>query len=92
MGNLDINWKLFGAYLAGWILTACALSKGTKIVGYVSYVTATAPYLIMVALFAYAVSLPGAKEGMDFYLLKPNLAKIYDFNVSVLYSSFKQFF
>uniref|UniRef100_A0A914Z7V8 Uncharacterized protein n=1 Tax=Panagrolaimus superbus TaxID=310955 RepID=A0A914Z7V8_9BILA len=77
--NLDgINWPVFGALIFVWILTALALSKGVKLIGKLAYFTATIPYIIIAILFVRSVTLPGAKQGLDFYLLKIDISKIYD--------------
>ncbi|CAD5228222.1 unnamed protein product [Bursaphelenchus okinawaensis] len=80
VGTYGMNWKLFGAYSAAWLMTASALSKGTKIIGYLSYLTATLPYIIMLILFMRAVWLDGAYEGMKYYILEPDLNVIYNPN------------
>ncbi|CAD5211986.1 unnamed protein product [Bursaphelenchus xylophilus] len=80
LGAFGMNWKLLGSYSVAWLLTAAALSKGTKIIGYLSYATATLPYLIMLILFGRAVFLDGAYEGMKYYILEPDLSVVYNPN------------
>lgn len=82
MGSLALNWKMVGAYAAAWLLTFAGLAKGTRVIGWLSYVTATAPYLIMLVLFGRAVFLQDAYEGMRFYLLEPDMSAVYSPQVS----------
>ena len=44
------------------------------------YFTATIPYIIMTILLVRALTLPGAWEGVKYYL-KPNWSKLYDLQV-----------
>ncbi|KAK2570433.1 Sodium- and chloride-dependent GABA transporter 1 [Acropora cervicornis] len=39
------------------------------LVAWVAYVTATAPFFVLVTLFIRGITLPGAKDGVEFYLL-----------------------
>ncbi|KAH7680470.1 CRE-SNF-5 protein, partial [Aphelenchoides avenae] len=69
-----VNVKLVIAYAVAWIITAVVLCKGVKLIGKVAYVTATVPYIIVAILFVRSVTLDGARDGMDFYILKPNMS------------------
>ncbi len=44
------------------------------------YVTATSPYILMIILLVRGVTLPGSREGVEFYL-KPDAEKLKDINV-----------
>ncbi|CAJ0580424.1 unnamed protein product, partial [Mesorhabditis spiculigera] len=59
-----------------WILEIAIMWKGVSVLGYASYLTATLPYIIMVILFFRGVTLPGAKDGVSFYLLEPKMEKL----------------
>ena len=49
------------------------------------YLTATAPYVILVILFFRGVTLPGAKDGLVFYLV-PSWERLADPKVQLLTS------
>ncbi|KAI6229062.1 Snf-9 [Aphelenchoides fujianensis] len=80
--NLDdlggLNWKLVISYFLAWLITAVSLCKGVKIIGRLSYFTATVPYVIVLILFIRGITLPGSDVGMDFYLLKPDFSRVLD--------------
>uniref|UniRef100_A0A914CKV7 Uncharacterized protein n=1 Tax=Acrobeloides nanus TaxID=290746 RepID=A0A914CKV7_9BILA len=78
MDNLDgLNFKLVIGYFIAWTITALVLMKGVKMIGRVSFFTATIPYLISVILFVRSITLPGAQMGLDFYLLKPDMSYVW---------------
>uniref|UniRef100_A0A1I7SNH9 Sodium:proton antiporter n=2 Tax=Bursaphelenchus xylophilus TaxID=6326 RepID=A0A1I7SNH9_BURXY len=72
------NFKVVVALAIAWILTALVLLKGVKMMGKIAPYSATIPYVIIVMLFIRGVTLDGAKIGMDYYILKPNMTVIYD--------------
>ena len=76
-----LNPKVVIALAVAWIMTALVLVKGVKMIGKISGFTATVPYIIIVILFARGITLDGARIGMDFYLLKPNMSVIWDADV-----------
>uniref|UniRef100_A0A915D528 Uncharacterized protein n=1 Tax=Ditylenchus dipsaci TaxID=166011 RepID=A0A915D528_9BILA len=73
-----LNPKVVIALAVAWILTGLVLVKGVKMIGKISGFTATVPYVIIVILFIRGVTLDGARIGMDFYLLKPDMSVIWD--------------
>uniref|UniRef100_A0A914I652 Uncharacterized protein n=1 Tax=Globodera rostochiensis TaxID=31243 RepID=A0A914I652_GLORO len=77
-GPGGLNWKAAAALCAAWIITALVLVKGVKMMGKVSYFTATVPYAIIVVLFIRGITLDGAQLGLDFYLFKPDFSVILD--------------
>jgi SNF family Na+-dependent transporter len=54
------------------------LCKGVKIIGKLSYITATVPYIFCLFLFLRSITLEGAMIGMDFYLFKPDFSIVFD--------------
>lgn len=59
-----------------WVLVFFALFKGIKVTGKVVYFTATFPYVVLTILLIRGVTLPGAIDGIKFYLLQPDLSKL----------------
>ncbi|KAJ8298201.1 hypothetical protein KUTeg_024732 [Tegillarca granosa] len=77
-----IKWDLALTLLFAWVVVYLCICKGIKSSGRVMYVTATSPYLFMLALLIRNSLLPGAGDGVLFYL-KPDLAKLSDMEVWV---------
>ncbi|BFZ12980.1 hypothetical protein BsWGS_16019 [Bradybaena similaris] len=63
-----VKWQLALCTLLTFILLYFCLWKGVKSTGKVVYVTATLPYLIMTILLIRGVLLPGADEGIRYFI------------------------
>ncbi|KAL1140832.1 hypothetical protein AAG570_000760 [Ranatra chinensis] len=63
-----IKWSLALCVLAVFILVYFSLWKGVKSTGKAVWVTALAPYVVLFILLIRGVTLPGATEGIRYYL------------------------
>ncbi|KAL7076769.1 hypothetical protein ACQ4LE_003942, partial [Meloidogyne hapla] len=73
-----INLKVALALAIAWLLTGLVLVKGVKMMGKISYFTATIPYVIIVILFIRGITLDGASIGLDYYIFHPDFSVILD--------------
>lgn len=78
-GGIDepgtVRWPIALCLLAVWVMCYFCIWKGIKWTGKVVYVTALFPYVLMTILLVRGVTLPGALDGIKFYLL-PDFNKI----------------
>ncbi|XP_069045665.1 sodium- and chloride-dependent creatine transporter 1 isoform X3 [Lepisosteus oculatus] len=78
-GGLDepgqINGQMTLCLLATWVIVYFCVWKGVKSAGKVVYFTALFPYLVLVVLLAHGVTLPGALDGIIYYL-RPDWSKL----------------
>ena len=65
-----------------WTIVFTALLKGVKSFGKAVYFTALFPYLILTILLCRGLGLPGAVEGILFYI-KPRWEKLWEVQVGV---------
>ncbi|MFH1578452.1 MAG: sodium-dependent transporter [Candidatus Omnitrophota bacterium] len=75
-----ISAEIIFALLFIWLLVYFSVWKGVKSVGKVVLVTMPLPIILLIALLIRGITLPGASEGIIFYL-KPNFAALLDFDV-----------
>ncbi|KFB53954.1 AGAP010865-PA-like protein [Anopheles sinensis] len=75
IGMPDVRLTLF--LILSWSLVLLTLIKGVKSSGKASYFLALFPYVVMTVLLIRACTLPGAIDGIV-YFLKPQWDKIYD--------------
>ncbi|BFZ23756.1 hypothetical protein BsWGS_26795 [Bradybaena similaris] len=78
MGGL--RWQLLLCLLAAWVVVFLCLIKGIHSLGKVVYVAATLPYFILTCLLIRGCLLPGAREGLHFYMV-PDWSKLAEFEV-----------
>ncbi|XP_007520620.1 sodium-dependent dopamine transporter [Erinaceus europaeus] len=62
------DWQLTGCLVVVIVLLYFSLWKGVKTSGKVVWVTATLPYVVLLALLLRGVTLPGALDGIRAYL------------------------
>uniref|UniRef100_A0A673BRA1 Transporter n=1 Tax=Sphaeramia orbicularis TaxID=375764 RepID=A0A673BRA1_9TELE len=73
----SIRWEILLCLIVVWIACYFCIWKGVKSTGKVVYFTATFPYAMLLILLIRGLSLPGASEGLLFYLL-PDIARLID--------------
>lgn len=84
-GHFDfggIQLPIIIALVVSWILIVGAIWKGAKTVSKVVYVTVFVPWLLLIAFVIRGVTLPGAMDGLKFYLT-PHFEKLLDPSVWV---------
>ncbi|XP_049608881.1 sodium- and chloride-dependent GABA transporter 2 isoform X1 [Syngnathus scovelli] len=72
-----ISWKLALCLALVWFVCYFCVWKGIKSTGKVVYLTATFPYVMLFVLLVRGVTLPGAAQGIIYYL-KPNHTRLAD--------------
>ncbi|KAM3585316.1 uncharacterized protein V6R79_013984 [Siganus canaliculatus] len=72
-----VNWKLALCLAIIWLVCYFCVWKGVKSTGKVVYLTATFPYVMLLVLLVRGVTLPGASQGIIYYL-KPNHTRLAD--------------
>lgn len=74
--NQGLQWELVGLLLLAWLIVYFALWKGITKARKFVYFCALSPYLLLSILFVRGMTLPGALEGVKYYLM-PRLDALY---------------
>ncbi len=72
-----IQLPILIALIVSWILIVGAIWKGAKTVSKVVYVTVFVPWLLLIVFVIRGITLPGAMEGLKFYVT-PHFEKLLD--------------
>ncbi|KAM4711107.1 LOW QUALITY PROTEIN: sodium- and chloride-dependent GABA transporter 2-like [Anableps anableps] len=72
-----VSWKLALCLAVVWLVCYFCVWKGVKSTGKVVYLTATFPYVMLFVLLVRGATLPGATQGIIYYL-KPNVTRLAD--------------
>lgn len=75
-----VRWDLALCLAICWVIVFLCLIKGVKSSGKVVYFTATFPYVVLITLLIRGLTLPGASNGI-FYFLVPDWSKVIDIQV-----------
>ncbi|XP_061166600.1 uncharacterized protein LOC133175501 [Saccostrea echinata] len=75
-----IKWEVAGCVALTFIILYLSLWKSVKSAGKVVWFTATVPYLILTALLIRGSMLPGAGEGVKFFIV-PNMSRLGEIQV-----------
>ena len=63
-----LNYEIVGCLAVAWFLCWAAVSRGVKSAGPTAWFLAIFPYFVLTAMLIRAVTLPGAAEGIMYYL------------------------
>ncbi|XP_061183571.1 sodium- and chloride-dependent GABA transporter 1-like isoform X1 [Saccostrea echinata] len=75
-----IRWQLLICLTLAWVTVFLCLFKGVKVLGKVMHFAAPFPYLVLLVLLIRGVTLPGAVNGIKFYIL-PKWERLADYQV-----------
>ncbi|XP_053692476.1 sodium- and chloride-dependent glycine transporter 2 [Sabethes cyaneus] len=75
-----IVWHLLVCDVIAWVVIYCCIINGVQSVGKVVYFTATFPFVILAVLFVRGITLPGAMDGIRFYIM-PNWSELTNLKV-----------
>merc|ERR1712038_314266 len=76
----SMSWQLVLCLIAGWTIVCLSLIKGVQSSGKVVYFTAIFPFVVLIILFIFGLTLEGASKGIAYYL-EPDLDKLSDVKV-----------
>ncbi len=76
----SVQWMIVLGLVLTWIAVIASIWKGPNTVGKVVYFTVTIPWIILIVLVVRGVTLPGAIEGLKFYLT-PKFSALLNYKV-----------
>jgi len=82
-----LQWPIVGALAFIWVALFFIMFKGAGVIGRVAVWTVTIPWALLVVLLIRGLTLPGAIDGLNFYLT-PDMAALG--NMDVWFNAFSQ--
>lgn len=79
--GIEMKWTLVASLLFVWVIIFFASSFGKRILSDVTYVTVLLPVILMVILIIRTTALPGAIDGIEFYVGKFEARKLLEAEV-----------
>ncbi|MDH4211812.1 MAG: sodium-dependent transporter [candidate division WOR-3 bacterium] len=76
----SVQWMIALGLILTWIAIVASIWKGAKTVGKVVYFTVIIPWIILLVFVARGLTLPGALEGLKYYLT-PNFSALLNYRV-----------
>uniref|UniRef100_H3C8U1 Uncharacterized protein n=1 Tax=Tetraodon nigroviridis TaxID=99883 RepID=H3C8U1_TETNG len=76
----SVKWEMLLCLLACWVACYFCIWKGVRSTGKVVYFTAVFPYVMLVILLIRGLTLPGALQGVVYYLY-PDVSRLADLQV-----------
>uniref|UniRef100_A0A3P8V3E7 Sodium- and chloride-dependent GABA transporter 3-like n=1 Tax=Cynoglossus semilaevis TaxID=244447 RepID=A0A3P8V3E7_CYNSE len=76
----SVRWELALCLLVSWVCCYFSIWKGVRSSGKVAYFTATFPYVMLLILLIRGLTLPGAWDGVAYYLY-PEVEKLANLEV-----------
>ncbi len=76
----SVQWMIALGLTLTWIAIVASIWKGAKTVGKVVYFTVIIPWVILLVFVARGLTLPGALEGLKYYLT-PNFGALLNYRV-----------
>lgn len=75
-----VRWQLLITLALSWVFVFLCLFKGVRVLGKIMHFAAPFPYLVLTVLLIRGVTLPGAWDGIKFYIV-PRWEKLLEFEV-----------
>ena len=82
-----LQWPIVGALALVWVALFFIMFKGARVIGKVAVWTVTIPWALLVILMIRGLTLPGAIDGLNYYLT-PDMAALG--NIDVWFGAFSQ--
>ncbi|XP_033996061.1 sodium- and chloride-dependent GABA transporter 2-like [Trematomus bernacchii] len=73
----SLRWELVFCLILAWVLCYFCVWKGIKSTGKAAFFTATFPFIMLFVLLIRGVTLPGAMDGIIYYLY-PDISRLSD--------------